>query len=107
MAHLPRRSRERLVRQLPLIGHTRNTLVDPARLSQDLDRVRQQGYSTESEEYLVGIYCLAVPVQDADGRIVAALSVHAPVSRLPIDQALELLPELNSASEAMAQTLDW
>ena len=107
LAHLPRRTRERLVRQLPLVGHTRNTFTEPARLLEEVERIRQQGYSTESEEYLSGICCLAVPVQDADGRVVAALSVHAPVSRLPVEQAVELLPELNAASEAMAQTLEW
>ncbi len=107
LAYLPRRSRERLVRQLPLLGHTRNTLTDPIRLFEELERVREQGFSTENEEYLTGFCCVAVPVQDADGRVVAALSIHAPVSRLPIPQALELLPELQSASEAMSQTLDW
>ncbi|MFP5405520.1 MAG: IclR family transcriptional regulator [Gammaproteobacteria bacterium] len=107
LAHLPRRTRERVVRQLPLVGHTRQTLTDPAVLLEDLERVRQLGYATESEEYLPGICCLAVPVQDGDGRVVAALSIHAPVSRLPIDEATGLLPELNSAAEAMAQTLDW
>jgi DNA-binding IclR family transcriptional regulator len=107
LANAPRRSRERLVRQLPLVRHTQHTLTDPARLSDELERIRQRGYSTECEEYLAGICCLAVPVHDADGRVVAALSVHAPVARLPIDDAVELLPELQSAAESMAQTLDW
>ena len=107
MAHMPRRSRDRLVRQLPLVRHTQHTLTDPARLSEELERVRQQGYSTEREEYLSGILALAVPVQDADGRVVAAVSVHAPISRLPVDEALQLLPDLQSAAEAMSQTLDW
>jgi len=107
LAFMPRRSRERLVRQLPLVRHTSKTLGDPLRLSQELDRIRQQGYSTESEEYLPGICALAVPVHDADGRVAAAIAVHAPVSRLPIEAAIELLPELQSAAEAMAQTLDW
>ena len=95
------------VRQLPLARHTQNTLTDPARLAEELERIRQRGYSTECEEYLAGICTLAVPVQDADGRVVAALSVHAPVARLPIEEAVQLLPDLQSAAEAMAQTLDW
>ncbi|HRO58593.1 MAG TPA: IclR family transcriptional regulator [Burkholderiaceae bacterium] len=107
LAHLPRRSRDRLIRQLPLVRHTQHTVTDPARLAEEAEKIRQQGYATEVEEYLAGICCLAVPVQDGDGRVVAALSVHAPLARLPIEQAVELLPEMQSAAEAMAQTLDW
>lgn len=106
MSHMPRRSRERLVRQLPLVRHTQHTLTEPARLFEEFERIRQQGYSTEREEYLSGIIALAVPVQDGDGRVVAAVSVHAPVSRLPLEEAVQLLPELQAAAESMGQTLD-
>ncbi|MCM5569995.1 IclR family transcriptional regulator [Burkholderiaceae bacterium FT117] len=107
MAHMPRRSRERLVRQLPLVRNTPHTLTDPSRLFEEFEKIRQQGYSTEREEYLSGIFAMAVPVHDADGRVAAAVSIHAPVSRLPMDEAVQLLPELQSAAEAMGQTLDW
>ena len=107
MAHMPRRSRERLVRQLPLVGNTAQTITDPARLFEEFDRIRELGYSTECEEYLPGIIAMAVPVNDADGRIVAAVSVHAPISRLPLDEAVELLPELQSAAETMSQTFEY
>lgn len=106
MAHMPRRSRERLVRQLPLVRNTPRTLTEPARLFEEFELIRERGYSTECEEYLPGIFAMAVPVHDGDGRVVAAVSVHAPVSRLPMDEAVQLLPEMQSAAEAMSQTLD-
>src|SRR5690606_3669110 len=107
MAHMPRRSRERLVRQLPLVGNTPQTITHPARLFEESDHIRERGYSTECEEYLPGIVAMAVPVNDADGRIVAAVSVHAPMSRLPLDEAVALLPDLQSAAEAMSQTFEY
>lgn len=107
MAHLPRRSRERLVRQLPLVQHTPHTITDATTLLAEIERVREQGYALEREEYLPGICCLAVPIADSEGRVSAALSMHAPLARMSIEQALELLPELQSAAEAMSPTLDW
>lgn len=107
MAHMPRRSRERLVRQLPLVGNTALTITDPARLFEEFDRIRELGYSTEREEYLPGIIAMAVPVNDGDGKIIAAVSVHAPISRLPLDEAIALLPDLQSAAEAMSQTFEY
>lgn len=107
LAAMPPRARERLLRQTPLVRHTVNTLVDPARLAAELERVREQGWATDNEEYLAGICCLAAPVHDAEGRVVAALAMHAPISRLRLDEAMEFLPILRSAASSMAQTLDW
>ena len=78
-----------------------------ARAAAELERIREQGYATDDEEYLAGICCLAVPVHDADGRVVAALAMHSPVPRLALAEAMQFLPAMQSASEAMAQTLDW
>ncbi len=107
LSHMPRRSRERFIRQSPLVRHTRNTLTDPRALAAEFERVRRQGYATDDEEYLAGICCLAVPVHDGDGRVVAALAMHAPVPRLRLDEAMQFLPAMQSAADAMAQTLDW
>ncbi len=63
--------------------------------------------STDNEEYLTGICCLAVPVRDTDGRLVAALAVHAPSARMRLDQAKEFLPLLRQSADAIAQTIDW
>src|SRR5690606_30454939 len=107
LAHMPKRSRERFVRQSPLVRHTQKTVTDPRALAGELERIREQGYATDDEEYLAGICCLAVPVHDADGRVVAALAMHSPVPRLALTEAMQFLPAMQSASEAMAQTLDW
>lgn len=107
LSFMPKRSRERFIRLTPLIRHTGNTFTDPSKLSRELEEIRARGYSTDNEEYLSGIYCLAVPVKDADSRVVAAVAVHAPVTRMRLDQALEFLPLLRESADAIAQTIDW
>ena len=107
LGYMNRRARDRFIRQSPLVRHTHRTLVEPGRLSDELDRVRQQGYATDNEEYLSGISCIAVPVMDVDSRVVAALAVHLPSSRMGLADALEFLPEMKAAAEEMAQTVDW
>jgi DNA-binding IclR family transcriptional regulator len=59
------------------------------------------------EEYLAGVCCLAVPVRDADQRVVAAISVQAPVTRMRLEEMVEFLPHLRQAADAVAQTIDW
>lgn len=107
LSAMPRRSRERFLRVTPLIRHTANTLTDPSMLARELETIRAQGYSVDNEEYLSGICCVAVPVRDEDGRLVAALAVHAPSARMCIGQAVEFLPLLRQSADAIAQTIDW
>jgi IclR family transcriptional regulator, acetate operon repressor len=107
LSYMARRSRDRFLRLTPLIKHTTNTLSDPGKLSRELDEIRQRGYSCDNEEYLPGISCLAVPVRDSDSRVVAAVAVHAPTSRMTVEQALEFLPTLREAAESISQTIDW
>jgi IclR family acetate operon transcriptional repressor len=107
LGHLPKRSRERYLRVTPLIRHTPNTVNDPTRLAREFELVRTNGYAVDNEEYLPGICCLAVPVRDADGRVVAAVAVQAPTSRMTIEQSIEFLPQLRQAAEAISQTIDW
>jgi hypothetical protein len=107
LSYLPKRSRERFLRVTPLIRHTQKTFTDPARLGREFEAIRANGYATDDEEYLAGINCLAVPVRDADQRVVAAVAVQAPVSRLRLEEAIEFLPHLRQAADAIAQTIDW
>ncbi len=107
LSSLPRRARERFLRQCPLVRHTQKTITDPRELARELERVREKGYAIDDEEYLAGICCLAVPVPDAEGRVVAAIAMHAPKARLGLDEALQFLPTMQAAAEAMAGTLDW
>lgn len=105
LALLPKASRDRLVRQLGLPRYTPNTITDPKRLGGELARIRAQRYSTDNEEFHAGLVCVAVPVVGKK-RACAALAVHAPASRMPLDRALSYLPVLRKAADAMAASLD-
>lgn len=66
--------------------YTPHTLTSLDDLTTALDEVRQRGYATELEELAFGRACLAAPVRDRSGRIVAALSVSGPLSAMKLTQ---------------------
>jgi IclR family transcriptional regulator, acetate operon repressor len=105
LALLPKASRERLAAQLPLNRYTESTITDPKRFSGELSRIRANRYATDNEEFHAGLVCVAVPVVGKK-RACAALAVHAPVSRMPLERALSYLPVLRRAAAAMSSTLD-
>jgi IclR family acetate operon transcriptional repressor len=107
LAMLPRAARERLLAHLPLTRYTPATLTDAKTLGAELARIRARKYATDNEEFHAGLVCVAVPVPDAKKRrTCAAIAVQAPVSRMPLAQALAHLPLLRRAAAEMAETFD-
>jgi IclR family acetate operon transcriptional repressor len=106
LSELTDRARERFIRQVPRVPYTQQTLVEGAALEQELGQIRRRGFATESEEYLPGRCCVAVPVRDADRRVVAALSVEAALGRTPLPELVGFLPQIHAAAEAIAGTLE-
>jgi len=61
--------------------HTDTTLVDPAKLADELRAVALQGYAPDLEEFAIGLRCVAAPVRDSSARVIAALSLSGPSHR--------------------------
>ncbi|WP_157181559.1 IclR family transcriptional regulator [Actinopolymorpha alba] len=76
--------RDRLPRRLT--ARTPRTITSLTALRRDLTDVRQCGYALDRGENEAGVSCVAAPVLDRQGRVVAAISVAAPDTRL--DDAL-------------------
>ncbi|TDE15068.1 IclR family transcriptional regulator [Jiangella asiatica] len=62
--------------------YTPHTITSFPELTAALRDVRERGYATEQEELAFGRACIAAPIRDRSGRIVAALSVSGPLSAM-------------------------
>jgi len=58
------------------------TIIDPHRLQRELAIVRRVGTAIESQEAVLGNACVAAPIFDSAGHLVAAVSVSGPPMRL-------------------------
>ncbi len=63
--------------------HTETTAGNIEELLAACAKVRLTGYALDDGEYYPEIRCLAVPIRDNTGEIVAAIGVSAPVARMP------------------------
>lgn len=68
------------------------TIVEPEKLIAHLKEVRQRGYSLDQGEHEKEVRCVAAPIFDQKGDVVAAVSISGPRSRIgPISQNEELI----------------
>jgi DNA-binding IclR family transcriptional regulator len=81
---------------------TAYTITQPARLLDQIRRIRVDGYATTGEEMSLGACSVAVPVRGAGGEVVAALGIVVPELRR--DKA-RLVSALQVAAQGITRTL--
>lgn len=89
----------------PLSAQTSKTLVDPEALIAEIRETQTRGYAVDTEEFMDGMVAVAVPIKGAENRLVATLSFHAPTQRFSIERAIEFLPDLKAAADALSALL--
>lgn len=95
---------KRLLDSLLLPPATRHNVTKRPALDAELERIRQQGYSVDEEEFVEGMVAIAVPILDARGSLTATLSFHAPTQRMSAEQALTHLDALKRTAMDLAET---
>lgn len=85
---------ENLYEEKGFAKYTENTIVTLEQMLEQLDRIRECGYAIDNEECEMGIRCIAVPIRDYTGKMVAGLSVSGPTSRMTSESIREKIPFL-------------
>lgn len=79
---------------------TPNTVIDPPALRNELQNLRDQGYSLSRGERQPGAGAVAAPVFDYTGNVIGAISVCGPIQRFDEVTVARLIPQvINAAAE--------
>lgn len=98
--------RDVLMQSAPFKALTRRTITSARAMARELSEIRRRGHAEDSEEFLAGVNCLAVPVRNADGEVVAGLAAMAPTSSLPMPKLRRHLQDLHQCSQRMTKMLE-
>ena len=104
-ASLPRERFDQVMASCEWVRYTHNTITNMGEFGEHLARVREQGYAMDDEEHEVGIRCIAAPIRDHKGTVVAAASASGPTIRLTREQAERFIPNLLSISRSISLSL--
>ena len=85
LSEFPESRIDEMIRLKGLTRYTSNTLVTKEMLLNELQLIRKRGYGYDNEECELGARCIAFPLRDYSGKIIAALSVTGPLGRMTDD----------------------
>jgi DNA-binding IclR family transcriptional regulator len=80
LADLPRDELDRYLAAFPPRAVSSKTQTDVYQIKEQLARVRAQGYAADDEETIPGVGCIAAPIRNHTGRVIAALNVSGPAA---------------------------
>ncbi|MGW6333128.1 IclR family transcriptional regulator [Nocardia rhamnosiphila] len=109
---LAQREAEEITRHLtaePLRRLTPATIIDPAVLTGELASVRRAGCAFDAGEAASEVHCVAAPIRDEMGVVIAAVSITVPAGRFrPARQQFTnaVIAAGNRISRAVAQSTD-
>lgn len=88
-----------------LRAFTANTLTSHAAFDAELASVRNQGFALDQEEFQEGLCCVAAPVRDQSGSVVAALGVAGLRRNFEGERLGRLTKLVVSAANRMSRSL--
>jgi len=94
LANLDAERRTEIVESIGFEPITEATITDRETLYDELEAIRERGYSFNRQENLDGLHAVGVPVDAHDGDVIGALSVSGPSHRLQGEWFEDELPTL-------------
>lgn len=86
---------------------TDKTIISPVMLVEELNILRQRRYCLDDQECEVGARCLAVPIRDYSGKVIAAISISGPIVRMTHDKIDRLIPEILETIDMIEKKLGY
>ena len=93
LAYLSEAKRRRILNTTNLTAFARNTIINKKELDEKLSLIKNKGYAWDIEENEQDVCCIAAPVKNHRGEVIAAISISSPSYR--IDKTKEELFKRN------------
>jgi IclR family KDG regulon transcriptional repressor len=106
LAFLPTEQREETLAALVFTRVTSRTIMDAPRMRKELAKVLRQGYALDDQEGNLGARCVAAPILDKSGKLVAAISVTGPITRIARDKINTLAALVKKSAKEISSRLD-
>jgi len=105
LSQLNREQLGEYLNEIELKSYTANTITDKAKLREEIEKINQNNFALDNEEFEEGLFCIGVPIKQTTGDILAAISVSAPASRLNVETCSGIKNKLIECAEKISYAM--
>jgi DNA-binding IclR family transcriptional regulator len=108
LAYLDEDEIERFFYTVKLERFTPNTIWEPNELRHHLKRIKEQGYAIDEGENEEEVRCVAAPIFDRNGKVIAGLSISGPVFRMSREKINQkLIPAAKETAQMISKSMGY
>lgn len=107
LAYLDEEEQEKVIKEKELSRFTENTITDRKKLREELSKVRHQGFAEDRGEHEKDVRCIAAPIKDHRGKVIAAISLSLPAFRMNASKKRKLKETLIQTGENISKRLGY
>ena len=86
---------------------TENTICDRDQIMEELANIRREGLAYDNGEFESGVRCIAAPVYNSDGQVIAAMSVNGPSYRVGPEEIPRFAVFLKNSAREFSRELGY
>jgi len=101
------KERKKILEDKGLPRLTEKTITDKRKLKKELGEVKEQNFALDREENEKDVFCIAAPVRNYQGEVIAALSISSPVFRINKNVQNNLKEVLIETSKKISKRLGY
>ena len=105
LAFLPEPELSRMMREIKLKSFTANTISSKTKLMDELRKIRKKGYAFDFKEAEQDVECIAAPIRDHLGNVIAALSISGPQKKINTPKENQFVSEVVKAAAFISSKL--
>lgn len=94
-----------LYHDLEMKAFTKNTITTLDALIDEIDRIRQRGWSVDDEEYEEGLRCVGAPIRDYRNEVIAAVSTSGYISIITRERVEEIAGYVVKAAQDISKRM--
>jgi len=107
LAYLSTNERKKILGEKVLPRLTDNTITDKRELEKELSKIRKQGFALDREENEKDVRCIAAPIRNYQGEVIAAISISSPIFRIDKNTQNNLKGALLERSRKISKRLGY
>jgi DNA-binding IclR family transcriptional regulator len=99
---------EEIVSKINFIPKTPSTITSKEQFIEEIEKVKSQGYALDNAENEIVLRCIAAPIFDHKGKIIASFSISGPSNRVTLELINDsLIEKMKQYSIAISRNLGY
>ncbi len=107
VSFLPEDEVEKIVKSRGMGKRTVHTITTWPRLVKEMEKVREQGYAIDDEENNLGVRCVAAPIFDGTGHVIASVGLTGTINRIDKANVPKYAEMVKEAARAVSHQLGY